>query len=59
MSIVGSVNLQGNDVQVMPATPRVLRARGPINFTEFGYTVNGVPAVYLVGMCASMAAWAI
>ena len=42
MSVVGSVNLQDNDVQVMPTTPRVLRARGPINFTEFGYTVNGV-----------------
>jgi len=42
MTVNGSVNLQGNDVQILPATPRVLRARGPINFTEFGYNVNGV-----------------
>ncbi len=42
MGVAGSVNLQGNDVQVTPTTPRVLRARGPVNFTEFGYTVNGV-----------------
>jgi len=42
MTVNGSVSLQGNDVQILPATPRVLRARGPINFTEFGYNVNGV-----------------
>ena len=42
MGVAGSVSLQGNDVQVTPTTPRVLRARGPVNFTEFGYTVNGV-----------------
>ena len=42
MTVNGSVNLQGNDVQILPSTPRVLRARGPINFTEFDYNVNGV-----------------
>ena len=42
MTVNGSVNLQGNDVQILPATPRVLRARGPINFTEYGYNINGV-----------------
>ena len=42
MVVNGSVNLQGNDVQILPSTPRVLRARGPITFTEFGYNVNGV-----------------
>ncbi len=42
MTVNGSVNLQGNDVQILPTTPRVLRARGPINFTEYGYNVNGV-----------------
>jgi uncharacterized protein YhdP len=42
MTVYGSVNLQGNDVQILPATPRILRARGPINFTEYGYNVNGV-----------------
>jgi uncharacterized protein (TIGR02099 family) len=42
MSVNGSVTLQGNDVQISPNTPRVARARGPINFTEYGYTVNGV-----------------
>ena len=42
MTVNGSVNLQGNDVQILPSTPRVLSARGPINFTEFDYNVNGV-----------------
>ena len=42
MAVTGSVNLQGNDVQILPSAPRVLRARGPINFTEFGYNLNGV-----------------
>ena len=42
MTVNGSVNLQGNDVQILPSTPRVLSARGPINFTELDYNVNGV-----------------
>lgn len=42
MTVNGSVNLQGNDVQILPAAPRILRARGPINFTEYAYNVNGV-----------------
>jgi len=42
MAVNGSVSLQGNDVQLLPTMPRVLRARGPINFTEFGYNVSGV-----------------
>lgn len=42
MAVNGSVNLQGNDVQILPSTPRIMRARGPISFTELGYNVNGV-----------------
>ena len=42
MTVNGSVNLQGNDVQILPTTPRILRARGPINFNESGYNVAGV-----------------
>ena len=42
MAVAGSVNLLGNDLQVLPATPKVLRARGQIGFTESGVTVNGV-----------------
>ncbi|MEI7515194.1 MAG: YhdP family protein [Betaproteobacteria bacterium] len=42
MAVAGSVTLLGNDIQVLPATPKVLRARGQIGFTESGVTVNGV-----------------
>lgn len=44
MAVNGSITLQGNDVQILPTTPRLLRARGPIHFTELGYTVAGVSA---------------
>jgi len=49
MAINGSVNLQGNDVQILPSTPRVMRARGPINFTESGYNVSAVTGRFFGG----------
>ena len=42
IAVQGMVNLQGNDVQMSPAMPRIAKARGPISFTEFGFQVNGV-----------------
>ena len=42
IAVQGIVNLQGNDVQITPAMPRIAKARGPISFTEFGFQVNGV-----------------
>lgn len=42
IAVQGMINLQGNDVQVTPATPRIAKARGPISFTEYGFQINGV-----------------
>ena len=42
MAVSGSINLLGNDVQVLPGTPRLARARGLITFTESGFGINGV-----------------
>ncbi len=42
LALSGSINLLGNDVQVLPGTPRLARARGLITFTESGFGINGV-----------------
>ena len=47
--LVGSLNLPGNDVQLLPGTPRLVRARGQVAFTESGLSVNGVQARALGG----------
>jgi uncharacterized protein (TIGR02099 family) len=47
--VQGSVLLQGNDVQVAPDLPRLMRVRGAVSFTETGFSVNGVQARLLGG----------
>ncbi len=47
--VQGAVVLQGNDLQVAPAVPRLQRARGTVGFTEAGFTVTGVQARFLGG----------
>ncbi|MFM6990393.1 MAG: YhdP family protein [Rhodoferax sp.] len=49
MALSGSVNLQGNDVQVLPGTPRLARARGQLSFTESGLAISGVVGQALGG----------
>ena len=49
MAVTGSINLLGNDVQVLPGTPRVARARGLVTFTESGFGINGVVGQALGG----------
>ena len=40
--VQGSVMLAGNDVQWMPSLPRFYKARGTVNYSESGMSVNGV-----------------
>ena len=47
--VQGSVTLNGNDVQVMPDTPMLARARGAINFNDMGFSLVGVQARALGG----------
>jgi uncharacterized protein (TIGR02099 family) len=49
MAVAGSLNLLGNDVQVLSGTPRLARARGQITFTDSGFGVNGVVGQALGG----------
>ena len=49
MALSGSVNLLGNDLQLLPGTPKLARARGQIGFTESGISVNGLQASALGG----------
>lgn len=39
--VAGSIVLAGNDLQITPDTPRMVRARGAIGFTETGFSVTG------------------
>ncbi len=43
-AVQGSVVLAGNDVQISPATPRLERARGMVNFSENGFAIAGLQA---------------
>ncbi|MCP5263517.1 MAG: TIGR02099 family protein [Rhodoferax sp.] len=47
--VQGSVQLQGNDLQIAPDLPRLARARGMVGFTEGGFSVTGVQAGMLGG----------
>jgi len=47
--LTGSVNLPGNDLQLLPGTPRLSRVRGQIGFTETGVSLTGVQASALGG----------
>ncbi len=39
-SVQGSVVLAGNDIQVLPETPRLTAARGTINFSDKGFAIE-------------------
>ncbi len=45
----GALMLLGNDIQVAPDIPRLLRSRGTVSFTESGFSVQGVQARLLGG----------
>lgn len=47
--VQGSLQLLGNDLQVAPGLPRLLRARGAVAFDESGFGVNRVQAHLLGG----------
>ena len=47
--VQGSLVLAGNDVQITPQTPLLSRARGTVQFTDTGFSVNGVQARALGG----------
>lgn len=49
MAINGAIVLQGNDVQVIPGTPRLAGARGQVNFSESAVAINGVVGQALGG----------
>lgn len=49
ITVQGSLVLAGNDVQVLPDTPKLTRARGTVNFTEAGFSVAGAQARALGG----------
>ncbi len=49
VTVQGSVVLAGNDLQVIADTPKLMRARGTVNFTESGFSVAGAQARALGG----------
>jgi uncharacterized protein (TIGR02099 family) len=48
-TVQGSVVLGGNDVQITPETPKLVRARGVVAFSEKGFSVTGGQARMLGG----------
>ena len=48
-SVQGNVALTGNDIQLAGETPRITRARGVVDFSESGFSINGVQARMLGG----------
>ncbi|ARV19727.1 hypothetical protein AEP_02801 [Curvibacter sp. AEP1-3] len=49
VTVQGSIVLGGNDLQIIPDTPKFSRARGTINFTESGFSLAGAQARALGG----------
>jgi len=47
--VQGSVTLAGNDVRITPDTPALSRARGAVQFSEAGFSLQGVQAMALGG----------
>ena len=47
--VQGTVTLAGNDVTLTPDLPLLARARGALNFSESGFSFNGVQARWLGG----------
>ncbi len=48
-TLAGSVALAGNDVQLLPQTPRLSRVRGSVNFSETGFALANMQARLLGG----------
>ena len=55
--VQGSVQLQDNDVQLMPQIPRIERARGQVLYTEQGFALQAVQAQALGGPVALQGGW--
>ncbi|MFT4242440.1 MAG: YhdP family protein [Acidovorax sp.] len=47
--VQGSVTLAGNELRITPDAPALSRLRGTVQFTESGFTLNGVQAQALGG----------
>jgi len=50
--VQGALQLQDNDVQLLPDLPPLQAARGKVEFTEHGMNLNGVAANFLGGPLA-------
>ncbi len=48
-TVQGSVTLANNDIQMSPDTPRLIRARGVVSFSESGFSIAGGQARMLGG----------
>ena len=48
-TVQGSVTLAGNDIHIAPDTPKLIRARGVVNFSENGFSIAGAQAQLLGG----------
>ncbi len=48
-TVLGSVALAGNDVQISPDTPRLTRSRGVVSFSEGGFSIANGQARMLGG----------
>lgn len=49
ITVQGAVVLGGNDLQILPETPRLGRARGTVAFSHTGFSINGGQARALGG----------
>jgi uncharacterized protein YhdP len=47
--VQGSVTLAGNDLRITPDTPTLSRVKGVVQFTEGGFSLNGIQAQALGG----------
>ena len=48
-TVLGSVTLANNELQITPDTPKLSRARGVVNFTDSGFSIIGGQARLLGG----------
>ena len=48
-TVLGSVTLANNELQITPDTPKLSRARGVVNFTDSGFSIVGGQARLLGG----------
>lgn len=55
--VQGSVQLQDNDVQLMPQVPLIERARGQVLYTEKGFELKGVQGLALGGPVLLQGGW--